>query len=90
MDTPGTNAVLRQHEAIARDFVPRSDFVLFVTSADRPFTESEREFLESIRQWGKKVVLVLNKADLRTDLESVIAGVELAAPDVPVVAVRAN
>lgn len=63
VDTPGTNAVLRQHEAIARDFVPRSDLVLFVTSADRPFTESERAFLESIRQWGKKVVVVINKDD---------------------------
>jgi small GTP-binding protein len=64
VDTPGTNAVLRQHEAIARDFVPRSDLVLFVTSADRPFTESERAFLETIRQWGKKVVVVINKDDL--------------------------
>lgn len=64
VDTPGTNAVLRRHEAIARDFVPRADLVLFVTSSDRPFTESERAFLESIRQWGKKVVVVINKADL--------------------------
>lgn len=64
VDTPGTNAVLRRHEAIARDFVPRADLVLFVTSADRPFTESERAFLESIRQWGKKVVVVINKSDL--------------------------
>jgi len=64
VDTPGTNAVLRQHEAIARDFVPRSDLVLFVTSADRPFTESERAFLEMIRQWGKKVVVVINKDDV--------------------------
>jgi small GTP-binding protein len=64
VDTPGTNAVLRQHEAIARDFVPRSDLVLFVTSADRPFTESERAFLESIRRWGKKVVVVVNKDDV--------------------------
>ncbi len=64
VDTPGTNAVLREHEAISRDFVPRSDLVLFVTSADRPFTESERAFLEHIRDWGKKVVLVVNKIDL--------------------------
>ncbi len=64
VDTPGTNAVLRRHEAIARDFVPRSDLVLFVTSADRPFTESERGFLETIREWGKKVVVVINKDDV--------------------------
>jgi small GTP-binding protein len=64
VDTPGTNAVLRRHEAIVRDFVPRSDMVLFVTSADRPFTESERSFLDHIRQWGKKIVFVINKIDI--------------------------
>ena len=64
VDTPGTNAVLRHHEAIARDFVPRSDMVIFVTSSDRPFTESERDFLENIRQWGKKIVVVINKVDI--------------------------
>lgn len=63
VDTPGTNAVLREHEAITREFVPNADLVLFVTSADRPFTESERAFLEEIRDWGKKVVFVLNKVD---------------------------
>lgn len=64
VDTPGTNAVIRRHEELTRDFIPRSDMVLFVTSADRPFTESERAFLEQIREWGKKIVLVINKIDI--------------------------
>ncbi len=64
VDTPGTNAILREHEAITADFVPRSDLVLFVTSADRPFTETERAFLEQVRGWGKKVVIVINKIDI--------------------------
>jgi small GTP-binding protein len=64
VDTPGTNAIIRQHETITQQFVPRSDLVLFVTSADRPFTESERAFLEKLRDWGKKVLIVLNKIDL--------------------------
>src|SRR4030043_1598398 len=75
VDTPGTNAIIRQHEAITQQFVPRSDLVLFVTSADRPFTESERAFLEKIRDWGKKVVIVLNKIDLfqtREELDQVM------------------
>jgi small GTP-binding protein len=71
VDTPGTNAILREHEAITREFVPRSDMVLFVTSADRPFTESERGFLQSIREWGKKVVVVLNKIDILDSAEDV-------------------
>jgi small GTP-binding protein len=76
VDTPGTNAIIRQHEAITQQFVPRSDLVLFVTSADRPFTESERAFLERIRDWGKKVLIVLNKIDLfqsSEELDQVIA-----------------
>ena len=76
VDTPGTNAVIREHEAITADFVPRSDLVLFVTSADRPFTESERQFLTMIRDWGKKIVVVINKADLLdtdTDLQQVLS-----------------
>ena len=64
VDTPGTNAIIRRHEELTRNFVPRSDLVLFVTSADRPFTESERGFLEQIRQWGKKIVFVVNKIDI--------------------------
>ena len=64
VDTPGSNALERRHEAITEEFVPRSDLVLFVTSADRPFTESERGFLSQIKEWGKKVVLVINKIDM--------------------------
>jgi small GTP-binding protein len=64
VDTPGTNAIIRRHEELTRDFLPRADLVLFVTSADRPFTESERGFLEQIRQWGKKIVFVVNKVDI--------------------------
>ncbi len=64
VDTPGTNALERRHEAITEEFVPRSDLVLFVTSADRPFTESERAFIERVREWGKKLVIVVNKIDI--------------------------
>ena len=64
VDTPGTNAIFRDHERLTVDFVPRADFVLFITSADRPFTETERGFMESIREWGKKIVVVINKGDI--------------------------
>ena len=64
VDTPGTNAIMREHEALTAEFIPRSDLVLFITSADRPFTESERNFLTQIKEWGKKIVLVVNKIDI--------------------------
>ena len=71
VDTPGTNAIMREHEALTAEFVPRSDLVLFITSADRPFTESERSFLAQIQEWGKKIVLVVNKIDILGDPEEV-------------------
>lgn len=64
VDTPGVNAILREHEQLTEDFVPRSDLILFITSVDRPFTQSERLFMERIRTWGKKVVIILNKVDI--------------------------
>lgn len=64
VDTPGTNAIFREHERLTSEFVPQADLVIFVTSADRPFTESERAFLQDIRDWGKKIVVVVNKIDL--------------------------
>lgn len=71
VDTPGVNAVLREHEQITEDFIPRCDLVLFITSVDRPFTESERAFLERMRTWGKKIVIVLNKIDLLSTQEEI-------------------
>jgi small GTP-binding protein len=70
VDTPGTNAIIREHEELSRGFVPRSDLVLFITSADRPLSESERGYLELIRDWGKKILIVVNKVDLLRDEES--------------------
>lgn len=81
VDTPGTNAIVREHEALTEEFIPRSDLVLFVTSADRPFSESEKNFLTRISEWGKKIVIIINKIDILSaeDRESVIKFVSESA-----------
>ena len=79
VDTPGTNAIFQKHQEITEEFVPRSDLVLFITSADRPFSESERQFLEQIREWGKKILVVVNKIDLvqtESDRETILTFIE--------------
>lgn len=79
VDTPGTNAIIRSHEQITEHFIPQSDMILFVTSCDRAFSESERLFLEKIEQWNKKVVVVLSKVDIldnEAEVEQVKAFVE--------------
>jgi small GTP-binding protein len=82
VDTPGTNAIIREHEQLTTHFVPRADLVLFVTSADRPFTETERAFFELIRGWGKKIVIVINKVDIlerSEELDEVVGFVRASA-----------
>jgi small GTP-binding protein len=79
VDTPGTNAIIREHETLTAEFIPRSDLVLFLTSADRPFTESERVFLSQIRDWGKKIILIVNKIDILSDQQAVDQVVEFAS-----------
>jgi small GTP-binding protein len=76
VDTPGTNSIIRQHQIITEDFIPRADLVLFITSYDRPLSESERVFLEFIRgAWGKRLVFVLNKIDLARENEAMLSQV---------------
>jgi small GTP-binding protein len=64
VDTPGTGSVFKQHETIAKEFLHRSDLVIFVLSAKRAFAETERLYLEMAKNYGKKIVLVVNQVDL--------------------------
>lgn len=63
VDTPGTNVIIPGHERLTEDFMPRSDFIIFVIRADHAFAETEFSFLQNILSYGKKVVIVLNKID---------------------------
>lgn len=70
VDTPGTNSIILEHSKLTESFVHRAELVLFITSADHPFTESERQFLQFLKgKWGRKVLFILNKADLKTTEE---------------------
>jgi small GTP-binding protein len=76
VDTPGTNVILERQQRLTEEFIPRADLVLFVLSADRPFTDSEVKFLQYVRQWGKKVVFVVNKVDLLSNNDEIQEVVE--------------
>jgi len=76
VDTPGTNSIVRRHDEITRAFLPQADLVLFVTSCDRPYSESENEFLHLIRErWRRKIVFVLSKTDIKEpeEVEEIVA-----------------
>jgi small GTP-binding protein len=69
VDTPGTGSIFQKHGKTAKDFLHRSDLVIFVISAKRAFGESERLYLELAKDYGKKIILVLNQMDLLTPAE---------------------
>ncbi|GAB4575449.1 MAG: dynamin family protein [Anaerolineae bacterium] len=64
VDTPGTGSVFVKHEQVARNFLHRSDLVIFLMSAKHAFAETDRLYLELLRSYGKKVVVVVNQIDL--------------------------
>lgn len=72
VDTPGTNAIFQNHQQITEHFLPRADLVLWVTSIDRAFSESERKFLEHVKQYQKKVVIILSKIDFLEDASQLV------------------
>jgi tetratricopeptide (TPR) repeat protein/GTPase SAR1 family protein len=63
VDTPGLNSIQPEHEATARAFIARADAVVWVFTANQGGKASEKKALSSIRDEGKRVLGVLNKAD---------------------------
>jgi hypothetical protein len=70
VDTPGTNTIVPEHEAITRQFLPLADLCLCVFSVTNPWGASAWQFLQHLhRKWLKKVVFVIQQRDLRTPAE---------------------
>lgn len=73
VDTPGTNSVLRNHQTITENYIPKSDLVVFVFPAKNPHTATAWELLSFVRQdWHRKTVFILQQADLATRQELAI------------------
>jgi len=70
VDTPGTNTMVPEHQAITEGFIPRADIVLFVFSVVNPWSQSAWDLLNFVqKKWLKNVVFVLQQADLRNEAE---------------------
>jgi len=70
VDTPGTNTIVDHHQEITEGFIPSCDLVFFMFPAKNPHTRSAWEFLDFVhRQWHKRVVFILQQADLADETE---------------------
>lgn len=78
VDTPGLESVFRQHEDTTRRFLHRSDVVILVMLATQAMTQSNIKYLQMLREYGKKIILVLNQIDLiaESDLQTLRQYVE--------------
>jgi ribosome biogenesis GTPase A len=70
VDTPGLESVFQKHEDTTRNFLHRSDVVLMVMLATQAMTARNLEYLQTLREYGKKVILVINQADLLSPEET--------------------
>lgn len=80
VDTPGTG-LSHTHDAQIQAYLPRADAIVFVISANSPFSQSERAFLRNaIHPYDfAKVFFVVNRLDTirRTaDAERLLAGIK--------------
>lgn len=69
VDTPGLESVFQRHEDITRRFLHRSDIVILVMLATQAMTSSNLEYMQKLREYGKKIIILINQADLLTEEE---------------------
>lgn len=83
VDTPGLESIFQKHEETTRKFLHRSDVVILVMLATQAMTGRNLEYLQQLRQYGKKVIIVINQSDLLDDeqLETVRTYVEQQSQD---------
>jgi len=64
VDTPGLESVFRTHDEVTRRFLHRADVVLLVMIATQVLTASNLEYLQQLKSYGKRVVVVVNQVDV--------------------------
>lgn len=64
VDTPGLESVFARHGERTDAFLHRCDWVVLVMLATRALGASNLEYLASLKQYGKRVLVVVNQADL--------------------------
>jgi len=64
VDTPGLESVFSKHDELTRKFLHRADIVFLVMLATQVLTASNLAFMESLKVYGKRMVIVVNQIDL--------------------------
>ncbi len=66
VDTPGLESIFQKHEETTRRFLHRSDVVLLVMLATQAMTAANLDYIRKMREYGKKIIILINQSDLLT------------------------
>jgi small GTP-binding protein len=64
VDTPGLDSVFKGHDEMTRRFLHRADLVLMVMLSTQAMSASNVANLAALRDYGKRVIIVVNQIDL--------------------------
>ena len=70
VDTPGLESIFQKHEETTRNFLHRSDVVFMVMLATQAMTARNLEYLQRLKEYGTKVIILINQVDLLTSEEA--------------------
>ena len=70
VDTPGLESVFRGHEEITRNFLHRADIVFLVMLATQAMTAQNLEYLQQLKRYGTRVIVLVNQIDLLSEDEA--------------------
>lgn len=76
VDTPDFDSVEQANRLIADNFFVLSDVILFVTSQEKYGDLMGRQILERASKWGKKTLVVMNKAGSDAAYQDFLSGLE--------------
>ena len=69
IDTPGLGSPILENSRTTERFFPQADAFVLVTSYEGPLSEEELRFLGEAVRSGRRVFVVVNKADMVSDAE---------------------
>lgn len=64
VDTPGLESVFKQHDDLTKKFLHRADILFLVMIATQVLTANDLEFMQSLKEYGKRMVIVVNQIDV--------------------------
>jgi len=69
VDTPGLGSVHAHNTMSTMDWLPSVALAIVAVSVERPLSEDDRRLIQTLRPLASRVVVVLTKADLVTEIE---------------------